>query len=180
MEKARLQAAEYFFQRNKARMVSGDYEIGTMVLVWNNSLNTTFGNKGALRWAGPYIVVQRRPSGAYILAELDGSVMSKPFAARHLKLYHHRDTNKPIMRFEWKHSTDVEIMNSDKETEITKKGNFHTDNVARVVSNRAKSDRLPKLPRPWELHGKDTDEYWQRVYQDVVSREIKKRADAGK
>ena len=58
-EKARLKAAEYFFQKNKARMTSGDYENGTMVLVWNNALNFTFGNKGALRCSGPYIVVQR-------------------------------------------------------------------------------------------------------------------------
>ena len=58
-EEARLKAAEYFFQKNKAWMTSGDYENGTMVLVWNNALDFTFGNKGALRWSGPYIVVQR-------------------------------------------------------------------------------------------------------------------------
>ena len=32
---------------------------GTMVLVWNNALDFTFGNKGALHWSGLYIVVQR-------------------------------------------------------------------------------------------------------------------------
>ena len=40
-------------------MTSGDYENGTMVLVWNNALDFTFGNKGALHWSRPYIVVQR-------------------------------------------------------------------------------------------------------------------------
>ena len=78
-------------------MTSGDYEHGTMVLVWNNALNSTFGNKGALHWSGPYIVVQRQPSGAYVLAELDRTVLSKPFAAHRLKLYHYRDMNKPIV-----------------------------------------------------------------------------------
>ena len=55
-EKACLKATEYFYQKNKARMTSGDYK---MVLVWNNALDLTFGNKGALHWSGPYIVVQR-------------------------------------------------------------------------------------------------------------------------
>ena len=74
MEKACLKATEYFFQKNKAQMTSGGYKYGTMVLVWNNALDMTFGNKGALRWSGLYIVVQRRPSGAYVLAELNGAV----------------------------------------------------------------------------------------------------------
>ena len=78
-------------------MTSGDYKNSTMVLVWNNALDFTFGNKGALRWSGPYIVVQRRSSGAYVLAELDGTVLSKPFAVRHLKLYHYRDKIDPIV-----------------------------------------------------------------------------------
>ena len=176
-EKARLKAAEYFFQKNKARMTSGDYENGTMVLVWNNALDFTFGNKGALCWSGLYIVVQR----AYVLAELDGTVLSKPFATCRLKLYHYHDKIDPIVRFEWKSNTDVEITNSDdEELEIPEKGNFGVDNVTRMAINRAKNDKQPGIPRPWELRGKDADEYWQRVYQDVVSGKMKKRADDGR
>ena len=80
-EKARAKAAEYFNECNKARMTSGDYKRGSLVLVWNNYLDFQFRNKGALRWQGPYIVIQHRPSGAYVLAELDGTVFVKPFAA---------------------------------------------------------------------------------------------------
>jgi hypothetical protein len=54
-EKSRKKAAEYFYERHKARMSSGDFAPGTFVLVWNNSLDFQFGNKGALRWHGPYI-----------------------------------------------------------------------------------------------------------------------------
>ena len=46
--------------------------------------------------------------------------------------------------------------------------------------NHVRNDRQPGLPRPWELCGKDADEYWQCVYQDVVSSEMKKRADDGR
>ena len=153
-EKACLKAAEYFFQKNKARMTSGDYENSTMVLVWNNTLDFMFGNKVALHWSGPYIVIQRRSSGAYmyVLAELDRTVLSKPFAAHCLKLYHNHDANEPIVQFEWKHNTDVEIMNSnDEESEITEKGNFGVDNITRMAINRMKKDKQPRIPRLWEL-----------------------------
>ena len=114
------------------------------------------------------------------MAELDGTVLSKPFATRHLKLYHYHDANEPIVRFKWKHNTNVEITNSDdEESEITKKGNFGADNV-RMAINRVRKDKQPGIPRPWELRGKDADDYWQRVYQDVVSSEMKKRVDAGR
>ena len=43
--------------------------------------------------------------------------------------------------------------------------------------NCVRNDRQPGIPRPWELCRKDADEYWQRVYQDVVSGEMKRRAD---
>ena len=46
--------------------------------------------------------------------------------------------------------------------------------------NHARNDKQPGIPRPWELHGKDADEYWQCVYQDVVSSEMKRRADDGR
>ena len=49
-----------------------------------------------------------------------------------------------------------------------------------MTINRAKKDKQPGIPRPWELCGKDADEYRQRVYQDVVSSEMKRRADNGR
>ena len=76
---------------------------------------------------------------------------------------------------------NVEIMNSNnEESEITEKGNFSADNITCVAINRAKKDKQPRIPRPWELHGKDADEYWQCIYEDVVSSEMKKTADAGR
>ena len=110
------------------------------------------------------------------MAELDRTVLSKPFAACHLKLYHYRNANEPIVQFKWKHNTDVKITNSDdKELEITEKGNFGADNI--LVINCAKKDKQPGIPRPWELYGKDANEYWQRVYQDVMSSKMKRRVD---
>jgi hypothetical protein len=70
---------------------------GTMVLVYKSFLDNQQGNKGATRWFGPYYVVEVRPSGAYILAELDGTVISKPVAAQRVKIFYFRDNDKPML-----------------------------------------------------------------------------------
>ena len=159
-------------------MISGDYQRGSLVLVWNNFLDFQFGNKGALRWQGPYAVVQRRPSGAYVLAELDGTVLVKPFAARRLKLYHFHDNKKPIVRDEWQYNLDnSEIRDEDVEGSETSE----TMNVARVVVHKIVRPREgPKLPRAWELRGKECDEYWQKKYDDWKSGENAKRLQEGR
>ena len=64
-------------------------------------------------------------------------------------------------------------MNSDDDSEISEKGNFGVDNITRVAINRVKRDTQPKLPRPWELHGKDTDEYWQGCPTGYPYRSVK-------
>jgi hypothetical protein len=84
------------------QIVNNDYLPGMIVLVWNNFLDFQFGKKGTLQWMGPYIVTQHRPSGSYVLAELDGTILQKPVAARQIKLYHYRDIKYPIVKPEWK------------------------------------------------------------------------------
>ena len=169
-EKSRKKAAEYFYEKNKARMSSGEFAPGTFVLVWNNPLDFQFGNKGALRWHGPYIIVQRRKKGAYVLAELDGTVLMKPFAARRLKLYHYRDHKDPIVAIEWQHHVeeDYDIL---EETD----DNADEYEISRLVVRKVKVQQGPKLPRPWELRGKQCDEYWQKVYDDWMSGETERR-----
>jgi hypothetical protein len=150
-------------------MSSGDFAPGT--------LDFQFGNKGALRWHGPYIVVQRHLKGAYVLAELDGMVLMKPFAARRLKLYHYRDNKDPIVAIEWQNHVeeDYDILDEvdDEDTE-----DFE---ISSLVVHKVKFKRMPggpKLPRPWELHRKQSDEYWQKVYDDWKSGENEHRLTA--
>jgi hypothetical protein len=38
VEKSRIKAAKYFYEKNKARMSSREFTPGTFILVWNNSL----------------------------------------------------------------------------------------------------------------------------------------------
>ncbi len=51
---------------------------GELVLVYDEVLDNQMSGKGALRWRGPYAIMARRPSGAYVLQELDGAVLKQP------------------------------------------------------------------------------------------------------
>lgn len=154
-------------------MLSRDFAPGTFVLVWNNPLDFQFRNKGALHWQGPYIIVQHHLKGAYVLTELDRTVLMKPFAACHLKLYHYRDSKDPIIAIEWQNHVeeDYDILDeADEDAEDYK--------ISSLVVHKVKMRRIPKglkLPHPWELHGKQSDEYWQKVYDNWKSGETECR-----
>ena len=181
VRKERQKAADYFFERNKARMIENAYLPGMVVLVWNNSLEFQFGNKGALRWMGPYVVVQRRPTGSYVLAELDGAVMKKPVAAKRLKLYHYREIKEPIVRFEWVGRAEEEYDIVDENEEDLEYKDFNRTREVRAVDicRKRKGREGPSLPKPWELRGKEADEYWQKKMEDWKSGEIDKRRETG-
>ena len=177
MRKERQKAADYFLERNKARMIENAYSPGMVVLVWNNFLDFQFGNKGALRWMGPYIVVQRRPTGSYVLAELDGAVMKKPVAAKRLKLYHYRGIKEPIVRIEWAGKAEEEYDIVDEDEEDLEYEDFNRARkvkAAKIHRKRSGREGL-SLPKPWELKGKDADEYWQKKMEDWKSGEMERR-----
>ena len=56
-------------------------------MVYNESLEHHFSGKGELRWCGPYAIVVRCPSGAYIIQELDGAILKQPITWKRLKSY---------------------------------------------------------------------------------------------
>src|SRR5258708_17467483 len=77
---SRAKAIDAYHQRHADRMKQGEYAIGELVLVYNEALENRMNSKGALRWRGPYAVVARRPTGAYVVQELDGSILKQPVA----------------------------------------------------------------------------------------------------
>jgi hypothetical protein len=93
----RKQNADTYWEKYGKERYKRPLTCGTMVLVYKTSLDNQQGNKGALWWSGPYYVVAIRPSGAYILAELDGTVLSKPFAAQCVKIFYYRDSTEPVI-----------------------------------------------------------------------------------
>jgi len=78
---ARLRAAKRF-EENHARTIRGyDFKTGDLVLIRNTQYEKSLNRKMRPRYLGPLIVVSRNYGGAYIVSELDGSVLHRPIAA---------------------------------------------------------------------------------------------------
>src|SRR5258708_39233320 len=79
-----------------------EYAKGELVLVYDEALENQISGKGALRWRGPYAVVARRSSGAYVVQELDRAILRQPIAWKQLKSYVPRRGLEPvILPSEW-------------------------------------------------------------------------------
>ena len=59
-------------------------------------LDSQMGNKGALRWTGPYIVHRKLQDMTYQLRKLDGTVMCGSVAANRLKIFYYREEHQTI------------------------------------------------------------------------------------
>ncbi len=85
--RSRTKAVVAYNERHAHQMNRGEYSKGELVLIYNKALDNQMSGKGLLRWRGPYVIVARRPSGAYIVQELDGVVLKQPIAWKRLKSY---------------------------------------------------------------------------------------------
>lgn len=130
---------------------------------------------------GPYVVVQRRPTGSYVLAELDGAVMRKPVTVKRLKLYHYRKMKEPIICIEWVGRAEEEYDIVDKNEEDLEYEDFNcVQGVMAINVHRKRRGREgPSLPKPWELKGKGADEYWQKRMEDWKTGEMERQQEKG-
>ena len=83
-------------KKHEKRLVSGEYEPGTWVLVHETWLDRQLGNKGALRWAGPYVIHSRHHNNNYHLRELDGSLIKEAVPAPRLKIFYYREDRQTM------------------------------------------------------------------------------------
>lgn len=94
LKESRQRSVDDYNKKHARSMVEG-YEPGTWVLVHETWLDNQHGNKGALRWAGPYVVQERHPSGSsYAIRELNGVMLKETVAASRLKLFYYRDDHQ--------------------------------------------------------------------------------------
>jgi hypothetical protein len=84
---ARLKAARRFKQDHLRTLKDFDFQRGSLVLMRNTQIEKSLNKKMRARYIGPLIVVSRNYGGAYILAELDGTVLHRPIAAFRLLPY---------------------------------------------------------------------------------------------
>ena len=78
---ARLAAARCFERDHSASIRDFDFKLGDLVLVRNTAIKKALNRKMCARYLGPLIIISRNKGGAYIVSELDGSVLDRPIAA---------------------------------------------------------------------------------------------------
>jgi hypothetical protein len=78
---SRKQAARRFEHDHQHVIRDFKLQRGSLVLVRNTAIEKSLNRKMRPRYLGPLIVVARNRGGAYILCELDGSVLDRPVAA---------------------------------------------------------------------------------------------------
>jgi hypothetical protein len=78
---ARLKAALRFEEEHSATIKDYNFKLGDLVLIRNTAIEKALNRKMRPRYTGPLIVISRNKGSAYILAELDGSLLDRPVAA---------------------------------------------------------------------------------------------------
>jgi hypothetical protein len=78
---ARRKAAVRFEKKHERTIRDFDFKRGDLVLIRNTQIEKALNRKMKPRYLGPLIVLSRNRGTAYIICELDGSVLHRPIAS---------------------------------------------------------------------------------------------------
>ena len=95
-QRVRQWAVDDFNSKHEHQLSSGDFLLGTWVLLQETWLDSQMGNNGPLWWTGPYIVHRKLRDTTYQLCELDGTVMCGSVAANHLKFFYYHEEHQTV------------------------------------------------------------------------------------
>ena len=88
---SRHEAALRFGCEHEHTIRNFNFERGRLVLVRNTAIEKALNRKMRPRYLGPLIVLGRNRGGAYLLCELDGTVLDRPVAAFRVVPYFARE-----------------------------------------------------------------------------------------
>ena len=94
MMEVRSDGIRYWDQRMAHKLRKNPLKEGDLVLVYNASLESQWGKLFSNRWNGPFRVREQLPMGAYVLEELDGTILKRRYAASHVKRFYSRGTRE--------------------------------------------------------------------------------------
>ena len=104
----RVKEAREFEDKHRTTIKDFDHQPGVLVLLRNTAIEKSLNRKMRPRYLGPYTVVSRNRGGAYILAELDGTVFDRPTAAFRVIPYFARKEPIAVPR-EWLDADSLRI-----------------------------------------------------------------------
>lgn len=106
---ARCRSAKEFEARVKGSIREYEFAPGDLVLVRNTRIEKELDRKTKPRYLGPMVVLRKTRGGAYLLAELDGSISRLRYAAFRLLPYFSR-SRVDISIFELTGRTEAELL----------------------------------------------------------------------
>jgi hypothetical protein len=119
--KARLRAAVLFERRYAKTICDFNFKKGDLVLMRNTQIEYSLNKKMKPRYLGPLIIISRNKGGAYIICELDGSVLHRPVAAFRLLPYLARKSIDLPDNFI---DIDTQRLRQMEDMELPEKGDF--------------------------------------------------------
>ena len=156
----RKKAIDEFNHKHRSQLGTGEFALGTWVLAHETWLDAQVGNKGALRWEGPFIVHRKVREKVYELTELDGTVKREHYFASRLKIFYYRHDHQTIRsmhRVGVNRRTDAIIVDSDLPEEDRDNRGSYIQLLPLYTSNSILNLHLVWAPMLEYLHDPYTD-----------------------
>jgi hypothetical protein len=90
VHQARLENMHRFALKHPTKIKNYKFTTSDLVLVQNTAIEKSLDRKMRPQYLGPYIIISCNTSGAYILAELDGTILKNTIGAFRVIPYHPR------------------------------------------------------------------------------------------